>query len=148
VVAYFARDLAALALCVVAPGRPGRREAVARRRLLVLLAVASVPAAVARYLLQDWADAQTSRPLRAAVWLICTTLLLIGAELYARRRTRRAMQAMGPPRQASAGRDTSPVANPTSVDESGVVLDVGSARMPPSGRGPVAPSGPTAELSV
>ena len=145
VVAYFARDLAALALSVVAPGRLGRREAAARRRLLALLALASVPTAVAGYLLQDWADGQTSRPLRAAVWLIGTTSLLIGAELYARRRTRRARQAAGPARPAAAGMATSPVANPSSLDERRVVLDVRSARRPRSGRSHVAASGPTAD---
>ena len=48
VVAYFARDLWAFVLCLVAPGRLGPEEAATRRRLLGLLALASVPAAVTR----------------------------------------------------------------------------------------------------
>jgi undecaprenyl pyrophosphate phosphatase UppP len=91
VAAYFARDLWAFVLCLVAPGRLGLAEARVRRRLLGLLALASVPAAVVGYLVQDWADAQTDRPLRASVWLVLTTSIMIAAELYDRRRTARAV---------------------------------------------------------
>ena len=89
VVAYFARDLWAFVLCLVAPGRLGPEEARSRRRLLGLLALASVPAAAVGFLLQDWADEQTARPLRASVWLVLTTVIMIAAELYDRARTRR-----------------------------------------------------------
>jgi undecaprenyl-diphosphatase len=84
VVAYFARDLWAFVLGLVAPGRLGPDEARTRRRLLGLLALASVPAAVIGFLVQDWADAQTAQPLRASVWLVITTIIMIAAELYAR----------------------------------------------------------------
>jgi len=84
VLVYFARDLWSFVLSLVAPARLGPRQAELRRRLLGLLIVASVPAAVFGYLLQHWADAQTSRPLRSAVWLVLTTVILIAAELYAR----------------------------------------------------------------
>jgi undecaprenyl-diphosphatase len=90
VAAYFARDLWAFVLCLVAPGRLGREEAATRRRLLGLLALASVPAAAVGFLLQDWADEQTARPLRASVWLVLTTVIMIAAELYDRARSRRA----------------------------------------------------------
>jgi undecaprenyl-diphosphatase len=93
VVAYFARDLWAFVLCLLAPGRLGPEEAGTRRRLLALLVLASVPAAVIGFLVQDWADAQTSRPLRASVWLVATTAILIAAELYARSRARTPVQA-------------------------------------------------------
>jgi undecaprenyl-diphosphatase len=89
VVAYFARDLWAFVLSLVAPGRLGPEEAAVRRRLLGLLALASVPAAVVGFLLQDWADDQTARPLRASVWLVVTTAIMIAAELYDRSRSRR-----------------------------------------------------------
>jgi undecaprenyl-diphosphatase len=89
VVAYFARDLWAFVLSLVAPGRLGPEEATARRRLLGLLALASVPAAAVGFLLQDWADEQTARPLRASVWLVVTTAIMIAAELYDRSRSRR-----------------------------------------------------------
>ena len=93
VVAYFARDLWAFMLCLVAPGRLGPRETRTRRRLLGLLALASVPAAAVGFLLQDWADEQTARPLRASVWLVLTTTIMIAAELYDRSRRARP----GPP---------------------------------------------------
>jgi undecaprenyl-diphosphatase len=100
VVAYFARDLWAFVLCLVAPGRLGPEEATARRRLLGLLALASVPAAAIGFLLQDWADEQTARPLRASVWLVLTTVIMIAAELYDRARSRREEAAVS---AASAG---------------------------------------------
>jgi undecaprenyl-diphosphatase len=84
VLVYFARDLWSFVLSLVAPARLGPRQAQLRRRLLSLLIVASIPAAIFGYLLQDWADTQTSRPLRSAVWLVLTTAILIAAELYAR----------------------------------------------------------------
>ena len=79
----------AFVLCLVAPGRLGPEEAGVRRRLLGLLALASVPAAAVGFLLQDWADEQTTRPLRASVWLVLTTVIMIAAELYDRARSRR-----------------------------------------------------------
>jgi undecaprenyl-diphosphatase len=100
VVAYFARDLWAFVLSLVAPGRLGREEAASRRRLLGLLALASVPAAAVGFVLQDWADDQTARPLRASVWLVLTTVIMIAAELYDRARARR---AAAPVPAASAG---------------------------------------------
>jgi undecaprenyl-diphosphatase len=86
VVAYFARDLWAFVLCLVAPNRLGPQETRNRRRLLGLLVLASIPAAIVGFLVQDWADAQTAHPLRAAVWLVITTAIMIAAELYARSR--------------------------------------------------------------
>jgi undecaprenyl-diphosphatase len=96
VVAYFARDLWAFVLCLLAPGRLGPEEAGTRRRLLGLLVLASVPAAVIGFLVQDWADAQTSRPLRASVWLVATTAIMIAAELYARSRARHPVRVTTP----------------------------------------------------
>jgi undecaprenyl pyrophosphate phosphatase UppP len=96
VAAYFARDLWAFLLCLVAPGRLGPEETRTRRRLLGLLALASVPAAAVGFLLQDWADQQTSRPLRASVWLVLTTVIMIAAELYDRARRSRPAPATAP----------------------------------------------------
>ncbi|HEV8650151.1 MAG TPA: undecaprenyl-diphosphate phosphatase [Actinomycetes bacterium] len=87
VVAYFARDLWSFVLSLVAPGRLGPGVAAVKRRLLVLLATASVPAAALGYVLSDWADGQTSKPLRASIWLMLTTVVLVAAELYAKRST-------------------------------------------------------------
>ena len=113
VAAYFAKDLWAFVLCLVAPGRLGPAEASTRRRMLGLLALASVPAAVVGFLLQDWADEQTARPLRASVWLVVTTVILIAAELYDRARTNRA----------------TPVATPG--DEGGGLTEVGGGLADP-----------------
>jgi undecaprenyl-diphosphatase len=113
VVAYFARDLWAFVLCLVAPGRLGPQEARTRRRLLGLLALASVPAAVIGFLVQDWADAQTSRPLRASVWLVATTAILIAAELYARSRTPRAVKVTTPAAPGDHEQDRPPAGDPT-----------------------------------
>jgi len=96
VAAYFARDLWAFLLCLVAPGRLGPEETRSRRRLLGLLVLASVPAAVVGFLLQDWADQQTARPLRASVWLVLTTAIMIAAELYDRARRTRATPPAAP----------------------------------------------------
>jgi undecaprenyl-diphosphatase len=104
VAAYFARDLWAFVLCLVAPGRLGAEEAGVRRRLLGLLALASVPAAAVGFLLQDWADEQTARPLRASVWLVATTAIMIAAELYDRARTRRTAPVPAAPAARAATR--------------------------------------------
>ena len=125
VVTYFGRDLWGFVLSVVAPGRLGPGEAAVKRRLLVLLALASVPAAALGFVLSDWADQQTSKPLRASVWLVLTTVILIAAELYAKRRTARAVPVAYPEeggvRQAPATRaelhhGRSAVATPARTD--------------------------------
>ncbi|HZD68827.1 MAG TPA: undecaprenyl-diphosphate phosphatase, partial [Actinomycetes bacterium] len=97
VVLYFARDLWAFVLCLVAPSLLGPEQARLRRRQLGLLALASIPAAIFGYLLQDWANQQTSRPLRSAVWLVVTTVILIAAELWARSRAARPVAAGADP---------------------------------------------------
>jgi undecaprenyl-diphosphatase len=104
VAAYFARDLWAFVLCLVAPARLGPEEARTRRRLLALLALASIPAAAVGFLLQDWADEQTARPLRASVWLILTTAIMIAAELYDRARSRRAVPVIPVTTEGAGGR--------------------------------------------
>jgi undecaprenyl-diphosphatase len=104
VAAYFARDLWAFLLCLVAPGRLGPEETRTRRRLLGLLVLASVPAAAVGFLLQDWADQQTARPLRASVWLVLTTAIMIAAELYDRSRSRRAVPVVPVTAEAAEGR--------------------------------------------
>src|SRR4029453_8750652 len=65
--------------------------------LRALVALASVPAAAVGFLLQDWADEQTARPLRASVWLVVTTAIMIAAQLYDRARSRRARSGPGNP---------------------------------------------------
>jgi undecaprenyl-diphosphatase len=118
VVAYFHRDLWAFVLSLVAPGRLGAVEARQRRRMLLLLIIGSVPVAIFGLLLQDWADGQTSQALRTSILLVLTTSIMIGAELYARRR---------PP----AGVPTPmPVEAPLVPAEAGVPEAVGAAAAP------------------
>jgi undecaprenyl-diphosphatase len=112
VTAYFARDLWAFLLSLVAPTRLGPSEARTRRRLLALLALASVPAAIVGYLVQDWADTQTARPLRASIWLVATTAIMIAAELYAKARTPQTVAATSP----AAPSPTSSPQSPTPTD--------------------------------
>jgi undecaprenyl-diphosphatase len=102
VVVYFAKDLWSFVLSIVAPGVLGPRLAAARRRQLGLLIIASIPAAIFGYLLQDWADQQTSRPLRSAVWLVLTTAIMIAAELWARSHQLGAVATAGGARSAGA----------------------------------------------
>ncbi len=121
VTAYFARDLWAFLLSLVAPTRLGPSEARTRRRLLALLALASVPAAVIGYLVQDWADTQTARPLRASIWLVATTAIMIGAELYAKARTPQTVAATSP----AAPSPTSSPQSPTQTDNADGSTPVG-----------------------
>jgi undecaprenyl-diphosphatase len=65
-------------------------------RALALIALATVPAAAAGYLLNDWADRQVEHPFKAAVFLVAMTSVLIGAELYAKARGRAAAPAPAP----------------------------------------------------
>jgi undecaprenyl-diphosphatase len=136
VAAYFARDLWAFLLCLVAPGRLRPEETRTRRRLLGLLALASVPAAAVGFLLQDWADQQTARPLRASVWLVLTTVIMIAAELYDRARRSRGRPEGGEAAPAgvwttgdarSGGRLGSPSGGPDGVGSGSGVRGVGEA---------------------
>ena len=83
VVVYFRSDLAGIVRAVV---RPGLRDASARgsRRLLVILAVASIPAAAVGLLARDLVTAAFEQPLAIAFFLVVTALLLWSSE---RRRT-------------------------------------------------------------
>ncbi|HKE99685.1 MAG TPA: undecaprenyl-diphosphate phosphatase [Actinomycetes bacterium] len=114
VVAYFWRDLGEFALSLLAPGRMEPLRARQRRRLLLLLVLASVPAAVAGFAVQDWAEEQTQRPLRAAVFVVATTALMITAELYDRRRNR--LAAGRAPAVAAAGGGRAGTIDPDPAD--------------------------------
>jgi undecaprenyl-diphosphatase len=83
VVAYFWSDLWGIARAVM---RPGLKDAAARgsRRLLLVLAVASVPAAVIGLVARDLVTAAFEQPLAIAFFLVVTALLLWSSE---RRRT-------------------------------------------------------------
>ncbi len=79
VVAFFRADLAGIVRAVL---RPGLSDASARgsRRLLVVLVVASVPAAVVGLAARDLVGAAFEQPLVVAAFLVVTALLLWSSE--------------------------------------------------------------------
>lgn len=84
VVAYFWSDLWTLAVDSLGRGGPVRTRAA--RREVVLLAVATVPAAVIGFVIADSFEDRFGDPRVAAVMLFVTAALLLGAErLYTRR---------------------------------------------------------------
>lgn len=83
VVAYFRADLWGMARAVL-PSRDRDATARAPRRLVGLLAVASVPAAIVGLLARDIITAAFEQPLAVAAFLVLTGVLLWSAE---RRRT-------------------------------------------------------------
>lgn len=101
VVAYFWSDLWGLAVGSLGRGGPERTRAA--RREVLLLVVASIPAALIGFLLANSFEDRFGDPRVAAVMLFVTAALLLGAErLYARRQatgtttpTRRDAIAMG-----------------------------------------------------
>lgn len=72
-IAYFARDLAGMARDVWRPGSEGRR-------LVGLLALGTVPAVVAGVLLEETFERLLSHPRPAALALLATAAILVGAE--------------------------------------------------------------------
>jgi undecaprenyl-diphosphatase len=129
VVAYFHRDLWAFALSLVAPSRLGTREAQQRRRMLLLLIIGSIPVGIFGILLQDWANDQTSQALRSSILLVLTTVFMIGAELYARRRRSAASAPAGlPDGQRSAVSVHGAAPEPVGAGTSGTAL-AGTTRM-------------------
>lgn len=87
VVAYFFRDLLELAMGSLGVGGRTGTQVRAARLEVGLLAVASVPAALAGYLLADTFEARFGDPRLAAVMLLVTAAFLLVAErLYEARR--------------------------------------------------------------
>lgn len=88
-VVYFRADLGRLA------GAPFRRDAVADRRLLAYLAIASVPAGVAGLALGGVSDRLFEAPLRVCGELVVTALILLGTERWGERARRRPLTPPG-----------------------------------------------------
>lgn len=74
---YFRRELLKLALGIVRPGPD--------RKLVVLLALATLPAAAIGVLFEDQFEDSFGKPFQVAVQLVITGVLLIVAEVLARR---------------------------------------------------------------
>ncbi|MCX8032409.1 MAG: undecaprenyl-diphosphatase UppP [Thermoleophilia bacterium] len=89
VAGYFVWDLKNMVLSVVAPRRLRDQQAVKYwRRLLLWLVIGSVPAALAGLLLGDFFERLFASTLAVGLFLILTSLLLLGADLAVSRRKR------------------------------------------------------------
>lgn len=86
VVAYYRRDLWWLATRAVGLGADVDGEAARARRTVGLLALGSVPAAVAGYAAEDFFASTFAQPRLVAGFLVVTGLLLFAAEWLRRRR--------------------------------------------------------------
>lgn len=85
-VIYFRRELLAAIVGLVKPGP--------ERRLLLLLALGTAPAAIIGFVFESQFEAFFAEPAGVALQLMATGVLLIGAELLAKRTSK---EAVGPP---------------------------------------------------
>jgi len=92
VVAYFYGDVWFLATRTFGIGSPSPAETMRARRTVVLLAIGSVPAALAGFLLEDFFEGLFDNPRAVAGFLLVTAAILYGAEHV---RRRRASQTLG-----------------------------------------------------
>jgi len=90
VIAYFAGDLAFLATRTFGVGASSPAEVSLARRTTLLLAIGSVPAAIAGFLLETNLEATFADPRWAASFLLITALMLFGIERHRRGRAARA----------------------------------------------------------
>ncbi len=82
VVGYFIGDVSKIVLSIVAPRRLARGEVKQWRRLLVWLIIGSVPAGLAGFLLDDFFEGLFSDTLAVGIFLIVTSLLLTGSDVF------------------------------------------------------------------
>lgn len=75
---YFRRELVEIVAGMVRPGP--------QRRFVVLLALATLPAAVLGFVFEEWFERAFGNPILVSVQLVATGLILIGAEALTRRR--------------------------------------------------------------
>lgn len=101
IVLYFRTELVGMALALLRGGRS--REGRLYRRLVVLLAAASVPVAVVGLLLKDAFEAAFDTPAVAAVMMLVTAAVLVGGEKLRTRRV--AARTHAPAREESVSPD-------------------------------------------
>lgn len=137
IVAYFRRELAAMALGLL--GRGGDVDARLYRRLAVLVAVATVPVGVAGVLWEDFFEAIFETPLAAASFFLVTAAILYAGEAWRSRRVARGSR--GP--RAGVGQTPDPagqiwtgdwVGGPAQTVEETPNLPVGDDPVDPLGR--------------
>lgn len=105
-IVYYRRDLTGMVRALLSRTATPDREAY--RRLIVLLAAASLPVAIAGLLLKDAVESLFSAPIATAWLLLVTAAVLIGGEAIRRRRLDRA--GVGTPAVA-LGSDHAPPAD-------------------------------------
>lgn len=120
IVLYYRRDLWAMAVAVLGRGDPD--DCVRERRLVVYLAVASVPVAVAGLLLRGLVEDSFEEPRVAATMLLVTALMLVLGERWRARRV------------AAAGRSPRTEADPEGA-EPDAPLEAADDPTDPAGRG-------------
>lgn len=129
IVVYFRRDLAGMVLAVL--GRGGDRQVRLYRRVVMFLAVASVPVAVAGLALKETFEAIFERPPVAAGFLFATAAVLLGGEWLRSRRVA-GSRAAAPSRDAAVP-ERLPAVEPTSHAEP-LDAETGSDPADPTGR--------------
>ena len=107
-IAYYRRDLWGMACAVVA--RTPSQERSDNRRLILLLALASVPVAIAGLTLEGLVESVFNAPVTTASLLLITAVVLVGGERLHRRR--RAVVVVHAPVDGAAA----PVANDGSTE--------------------------------
>lgn len=135
IVLYFRAELTGMAWAVLRGG--GTREGRLYRRLVLLLAVASVPVALVGFTLKDLFERLFATPPVAAVMLFATAALLIGGEKLRDRRVAAAAHAPAPASGESDG-----AGNPDMVEGTPVApvvsdpweVDVGGDAADPAGK--------------
>jgi undecaprenyl-diphosphatase len=81
VVGYFWRDVANMVLSIVAPSRLPRGEAKVWRRMVLWLIIGSIPAALAGAFFADFFEGLFENTLAVGIFLVVTSLLLVGSDL-------------------------------------------------------------------
>lgn len=107
IVLYFRRELAGMALAVLRGGTS--REARLYRRMVGLLAIASVPVAIVGLVLKETFERIFDTPPVAAAMLLVTAGILVGGERLRGRRVTAAVRAQAPA-AGDPGRDAGGVA--------------------------------------
>lgn len=101
VLGYFIRDISKIVLSIVAPARLERQEVKYWRRMFLWLVIGSIPAALAGFLLSDFFESLFESTLAVGVFLIVTSLLLVGSD-FALGRVRRPPAQLDKMRAADA----------------------------------------------
>ncbi len=101
VVGYFINDVVKLVTSIVAPRRMAKAELKYWRRLFLWLVIGTIPAGLAGFLLDDLFEGFFSNTLAVGMFLVVTSLLLVGSD-FALSRMRREPRTLEHMRAADA----------------------------------------------